>query len=193
MHPGTREVSTTANIEITGAGLSGVLRMTWLQDGLAHVLEHCETDEPSGTWTGLAGPDHGLALGSDVDNAALRHLCADGEIADIIWETPADLTAEHRRAFEAAMRAYHAGNPTQAERLWQDVQAIWSRAWAANYASLEFLQHAGLERFAPVKPQRWVIASFEHHSGPHGLPHPHVHNITIAVLTTGPGSASRQR
>jgi hypothetical protein len=167
--------------------------MTWMRDGLAHVLEHCETDEPSGTWTGLACPDHGLALGSDVDSAALRRMCADGEIADIIWEAPEDIATEHRRAFEAAMNAYHAGNSTQAERLWQDAQAIWSRAWAANYASLEFLQRAGLDRFAPVKPQRWVIASFEHHTGQHGLPHPHVHNITIAALTTGPGSSSRQR
>jgi len=36
---------------IPGAGPSGVLRMTWVRDQLAHVLEHCETDEPSGTWT----------------------------------------------------------------------------------------------------------------------------------------------
>ena len=80
----------------------------------------------------------------------------------------------------------------QAQRLWQDVQAIWSRAWAANYASLEYLQRVGLERFAPVKPQRWVIASFEHHTSPHGLRHPHVHNIVIAALTTGHGSAGGQ-
>ena len=181
-----------ANVEITGAGLSGVLRMTWMHDGLAHVLEHCETDEPSGTWTGLACPDHGLELGSDVDNAVLRRMCAAGEIADIIWEAPADLTAEHRRAFEAAMDAYPAGSTTQAELLWQDVQAIWSRAWAANYASLEFLQRAGLERFAAIKPQRWVIASYEHHTGPHGMPHPHVHNIVLAGLTAGSGSDDRQ-
>jgi hypothetical protein len=36
---------------ITAPGLSGVLRMTWLHDDLAHVLEHAETDEPPGTWT----------------------------------------------------------------------------------------------------------------------------------------------
>jgi hypothetical protein len=30
-----------------------------------------------------------------------------------------------------------------------------------------------------------VVASFEHHRGPHGLPHPHVHNIVITALTTG--------
>jgi len=36
---------------IPGAGPSGVLRMTWVRDQLAHVLQHCETDEPSGTWT----------------------------------------------------------------------------------------------------------------------------------------------
>ena len=73
-----------------------------------------------------------------------------------------------------------------AERqLRQEVQAIWSVAWSANYAALKFLQDAGLSRFSPVKPQRWVVASFEHHRGPHGLPHPHVHNIVITSLTTG--------
>jgi hypothetical protein len=56
---------------IPGAGLRGVLRLTWAQDRLAHVLEHCGTDEPPGTWTGLACPDHGLAIGADVDTAAL--------------------------------------------------------------------------------------------------------------------------
>ena len=72
----------------TGADLSGVLRMTLVQDQLVHVMEHCDVDEPTGTWTGLACPDHGLALGADVDIATLRQLSADGEIADLIWETP---------------------------------------------------------------------------------------------------------
>jgi hypothetical protein len=168
---------------ITGTGIGGVLRMTWMQDGLAHVLDHCETDETSGTWTGLACPDHGLALGSDVDNTMLRRLATDGEIADIIWEAPEEFTSQHRQVFEAAMQAHHAGNTKTAELLWQDVQAIWSHAWAANYAVLELLQNAGLTRFSLAKPQRWVIASFEHHCGPHGLPHPHVHNIVIPSLT----------
>ena len=35
---------------ITSPGLSGVLRMTWVHDDLAHVLEHSQTDEPTGTW-----------------------------------------------------------------------------------------------------------------------------------------------
>ena len=47
------------------------------------------------------------------------------------------------------------------------------------------MQGTGLTRFSPVKPQHWVIASFEHHTSPHGLPHPHVHNIVIGGLTTG--------
>jgi len=33
-------------------------------------------------------------------------------------------------------------------------------------------------------PQRWLVASFEHHCGPHGLPRPHIHNIVVA-LTSG--------
>ena len=63
-----------ADISIDGAKLSGVLRLTWVADDLAHVLEHSQTDETTGTWTGLACPDHGLAIGTDVDNATLQRL-----------------------------------------------------------------------------------------------------------------------
>ena len=31
------------------------------------------------------------------------------------------------------------------------------------------------------EPQHWVVASFEHHTSPHGLPRPHIHNIAIRV------------
>ena len=145
-------MSTPTIMKISGAGLHGVLRMTWMQDGLAHVLGHSETDETSGTWTGLACPDHGLALGSDVDTTALRRMCADGEIADIIWEAPDDLVYRALpRARCRAVQAHHPGNSELAEFLWKDVQAIWSHAWAANYAALEFLQQVGLTRFAVVK------------------------------------------
>ena len=157
-----------AGAGIEGAGLRGAMRMTWVQDHLAHVLEHCETDEPSGAWTGLACPDHGLALGGDVDNATLRRLSAQGEIADLIWEAPGELAAEHGQLFQAAIQADQAGKPKVGEQLWQQVQAIWSMAWSANYAALKLLQNAGLTRFSPIKPQRWVVASFEHHCGPHG-------------------------
>ena len=68
------------------AGPDGVLRLTWVRDQLAHVLEHCNTDEPSGTWTGLACADHGLTLGADVDTATMRQLSARGQLADLIWE-----------------------------------------------------------------------------------------------------------
>jgi hypothetical protein len=37
-----------------GTGLGGVLRMTWTQDRLEHVLDPRDTDEPSGTWIGGA-------------------------------------------------------------------------------------------------------------------------------------------
>ena len=40
----------TAN-GIPAARPDGVLRLTSVRDQLAHVLEHCDTDEPSGTWT----------------------------------------------------------------------------------------------------------------------------------------------
>jgi hypothetical protein len=171
-------------IAITGMGLTGTLRLTWVQDGLAHVLQHSQTDETSGTWTGLACPGQGLALGTDVDNATLQRLAAGSEIADLTWEAPGQLTAEHAQAFQAAMYAHHANDSTRAEQLWENLRAVWSQAWSANYAVLEFMQVTGLIRFAPVKPQQWVVASFEHHTSPHGLPRPHVHNIVIASLTT---------
>ncbi|MGH3123198.1 MAG: hypothetical protein ACRDPF_04630 [Streptosporangiaceae bacterium] len=172
-------------ISIAGMGLTGVLRITWVQDNLAHVLEHSHSDETTGTWTGLACPSHGLALGADVDNATLQRLAAGSEIADLSWEAPDELAAEHAQVFQDAMRAHHGGDSERAEQLWESLRAVWSQAWSANYAVLEFMQGTGLTRFAPVKPQRWVAASFEHHTSPHGLPRPHIHNIAIPSLTTG--------
>ena len=174
-----------AGSRIEGAGLRGIMRLTWVEDHLAHILEHCGTDEPAGAWTGLACQDHGLALGGDVDSATLRRLSAHGAIADLIWEPRPELAAEHGRLLQAAIQAAQDGKPNRGEQLWQQVQAIWSLAWSANYAALKFVQDAGLSRFSPVRPQRWVAASFEHHRGPHGRPHPHVHNIVITTLTTG--------
>jgi len=173
-----------ADTSIDGAKLTGVLRLTWVSDHLAHVMERSQTDEPTGTWTGLACPDHGLALGTDVDTATLQSLYGHGEVADLIWEAPADLTAEHGQLLAAAIQAYQAGSRETGERLWQQAHTLWSQAWSANYEALKLMQAAGLTRFAPFKPQRWVIASFEHHCGPHGLPHPHVHNIVATSLTT---------
>jgi hypothetical protein len=174
-----------AGTGIEGAGLRGTMRITWGRDHLAHVLDHCRNGEPRGAWTGLACQDHDLPLGGEVDSAALRRLVGQGEIADLLWEPSGELAAEHARLFQAAISADQAGQRETGERLWQQVQAIWSLAWSANYAALKLLQSTGLSRFSPVKPQRWVIASFEHHRGPHGLPHPHIHNIVLAALTAG--------
>src|SRR6266487_3313562 len=106
-------------ISFAGMGLTGVLRITWVHDNLAHVLDHSHTDETSGTWTGLACPGHGLALGTDVDDATLWHLAAGSELADLTWEAPDELTADHAEVFQAAMRAHHAGNAELAEQLWE--------------------------------------------------------------------------
>jgi len=38
-------------IAIDGMGLTGTLRITWVQDNLAHVLDYGQNDETSGTWT----------------------------------------------------------------------------------------------------------------------------------------------
>ena len=111
-------------------------------------------------------------------------MAARSELADLIWEAPDELTADHAQAFRDAMCAHLAGDSERAGQLWENLRAIWSHAWSANYAVLEFMQGTGLTRFAPVKPQHWVIASFEHHTSPHGLPRPHVHNIVLTSLTT---------
>lgn len=173
-------------VRVSGAGLTGVLRLTWVRDDLAHVLQHAGTDEPTGTWIGQACLDHGLTPGSDVDTATLRRLCERGEIADLVWEAPGEFVAEHEQVHSAAMLAYEAGDMARADQHWQDLGRIWSGAWAANCAALAFIEEAGLSRFSPGKPQRWVVASFEHHCGPHGAPQPHVHNVVAAALTNGP-------
>ena len=100
---------------------------------------------------------------------------------EALFDVPAGTPAE----VEAAIQAAQDGKPDTEEQLWQQVQAIWSLAWSANYAALTSVQDAGLSRFSPARPQRWVAASFEHHRGPHGRPHPHIHNIVITTLTTG--------
>src|SRR5579864_7769975 len=102
--------------------LGGVMRLTRVTDHLAHVLEHSQSDEPSGTWTGLACPDYGLEIGADVDNSALQRL-ARGDLADFTWEAPESFTAEHGRLGFAAIRAHHDGEQEEGERLWQQTQA----------------------------------------------------------------------
>ena len=120
-----------------------------------------------------------------MDDTTLRRLAGEGAIADLTWEAPDDIAADHGQVFQAAIAAYQAAEPGPAEELWEKVRAVWSHAWSANYAALEFLQDTGLSRFSPVKPQRWLAASFEHHCGPHGLPRPHIHNIVVVALTKG--------
>jgi hypothetical protein len=171
-------------LAITGMGLTGVLRLTWIHDNLAHVLEHSQADETSGTWTGLACPGHSLPIGGDVDNQVLQDMAAGTEIADLIWEAPDELTTDHAQAFKDAMHAHLSGDAERADHFWENLQAIWSHAWSSNYAVLEFMQGTGLTRFSPAKPQQWTIASFEHHTSPHGLPRPHIHNIALPDLTT---------
>jgi hypothetical protein len=107
-----------------------------------------------------------------------------GEVADLVWEAPPPLADAHDEAYRLATHGYAASDIDKGELHLRELEAIWSQAWAANWDVLTFMQETGLERFSPVKPQRWVIASFEHHSGPHGVEHPHIHNIVIAALTT---------
>jgi hypothetical protein len=52
-----REVTAMTALAITGMGLTGVLRLTWVHDNLAHVLEHSQAD--SAIWAGLPRPRPG--------------------------------------------------------------------------------------------------------------------------------------
>jgi hypothetical protein len=167
----------------SGSPVNGILRLTWVTDSLAHVLEHAGTDEPTGTWTGDACPDHGLAIGADVDTSKVLELCAAGQIADLIWEPPDEIADQHSRAFAKAMEAHQARDLNLANQHWDKLTAIWSRAWTANCGALDLIQHTGIATFAPAKPQRWMIASFEHHCGPHGAISPHIHNVVPIRLT----------
>jgi hypothetical protein len=97
---------TGTGTEGLGLGLGGTLRLTWVTDHLAHVLEHVEVDEASGTWTGLACPDHGLQIGTDVDNATLLCLAGQDQIADLVWEAPTEFTADHGQLSVAALQAH---------------------------------------------------------------------------------------
>jgi hypothetical protein len=173
----------TTGSSTQGAGVTGTVRLTWLTHPLAHVLEHSEAGETTGTWTGLACPDHGLPIGGHVDTATLLRLAGQDQIADLVWEAPAEFSAGHAQLCTAAIRAHQSGSAGEGERLWRQATDLWSQAWSANCQALELMQQAGLTRFSPAKPQRWVIASFEHHTSPHGLPSPHVHNIVIPALT----------
>ena len=111
-----------ADTSIDGAKLAGVLRLTWMHRSTGprprpqpDRRAHRHMDRP-----GL--PDHGLTLGADVDTATLQRLTAHGDIADLIWEAPADLTAEHGQLLLAAIQAYQTGKRETGERLWQQAQ-----------------------------------------------------------------------
>jgi hypothetical protein len=163
--------------------LGGILRVTPRPVRLlAHVLDNLD-GEATGTWTGLACPGHGLPIGSDVGNDTLTRLADKHGIASLHWQPPEDFTAEHAHLCTTAIHACQSGNPEWGEELWQQATALWSQAWSANLQVLELMQEAGLHRFSLDKPQRWVVASFEHHTSPHGLPQPHIHNIVIPALT----------
>jgi hypothetical protein len=69
------------------------LRLTWVTDHLAHVIEHSQSGETSGTWTGLACPDHGLPIGSDVDNATLLRLADHDTPAPTASRNPTSTTS----------------------------------------------------------------------------------------------------
>lgn len=157
---------------------AATMRLTHLRE-LAHVLS-APTAETSGTWTGLACPAHGLTVGSDVDPAVLRRLVIAARGAghgcyDFIWTASPDFAAVHGSAFVRALEAYEAGQGEDTSAF----EALWSVAWAGNWNALEAVQGSGIRSVASRDPHRFLIASYEHHTGPHSLAAPHVHNIVI--------------
>jgi hypothetical protein len=114
------------SIAITGMGLTGVIRMSWVHDNLAHVLDHSRTDETTGTWTGLACPEHGLAIGADVDETTLRRVAAQSQAADLTWEASPDLASGHAQVFQSAVQAYDEADTERSQQLWKRVEEIWS-------------------------------------------------------------------
>jgi hypothetical protein len=64
------------------------------------------------------------------------------------------------------------GHTETADRFWQQAHTLWSQAQAANCAARRRVQHTGVTRFCPVKPQHWVVASSGHHCKPYGVPSP---------------------
>jgi len=50
------------------------------------------------------------------------------------------------------MHAHLVSDAERSGQLWENLRALWSQAWSANYAVLEFMQGTGLTRFAPAKP-----------------------------------------
>ena len=167
-----------------------MLRRAGALDALNPVAAcHHEKADGSGYFKGLTS--HQLSPAARILGAADRYqamtqrrahrppMSPEAAAAELRWmAAAADVDGDAAECVLAAMRAHH-GDSERAEQLWENLQAIWSQAWSANYAVLEFMQSTGLTRFAPVKPQRWVVASFEHHTSPHGLPRPHVHNIVL--------------
>jgi hypothetical protein len=75
---------------------------------------------------GQAGSALRPEIGTDMDNATLRRL-AQGEIADLTWEAPADLV-KHGQICQAGIQDYQSEKPEEGEQLWQQAQDIWSRA-----------------------------------------------------------------
>ena len=109
---------------------------------------------------------------------------AQGDLADLVWEAPDDFTAEHASSASPRSEPTKPVSSKKASDSGSKRRPCGPAPGQPTTRPSELLQAAGLTRFSPVKPQRWVIASFEHHCGPHGLPHPHIHNIVMTGLTT---------
>ena len=170
---------------IEGAGLRGIMRLTWLRITWRTSWTTARPTSPPARGPGWPAKNHGLALGGDVDNATLRRLSTHGEIVDLIWEPRGELVAEHGQLLQAAIQAGQDGKPKTGRNCGSRSRR--SGRWPGQLTmrrsnSCRTRASAGSRRSSPSAgwspPSSTTVAQ-------HGLPHPHVHNIVITALTTG--------
>ena len=143
---------------------------------ISHILQHASIDEPSGTWTGSACPQHGRPLGTDVDLADLgaMHRQSAG-LADMTWY-PEPAAADTYLRLLRDWAADGARQPHLHPFDWWvgRVDVMWSYIWAANYRFItEIIEQPSESRGGAGL----LIASFEHNSSAHGRERPHIHNL----------------
>ena len=143
--------------------------MTSVQDQLTHILDYSDAGEPSGTWTGLACPNHGLPAGADVDAVPLRQLPGLPTGRPDLGDTP----QPRRPAVPTAIRAFDGGRAEAASGLTAGPHSVVSgmdghpRRPGARPAR-------GRDQVSWLEPQCWVMASSGRHFGPYGVRGPHV-------------------
>lgn len=151
---------------------------------IAHILRHTGVDEPSGTWTGGAGPRLGRPLGSDVDLTDLGEMHRQsGGLADLTWH-PEPVASDVYLQLLREWGEDRDRQPRQHPSGWwaERVATMWSYIWAANFRIVtEVIEGLARSRGG----EGLLVASFEHNSSAHGLERPHVHNLMPTKRASG--------